>query len=661
MAIPSPSPQAFLAASEVTFQEVPDLGTLQLALKGALSAPELATWKPLLISSQISQTYAAAGMYADAFQLGTGSSAQVVIAFEGSAHKEQWLNDNLLVLQGITPPALPDALNFTNEVIKRAGIPASQVFVTGFSLGGLEAEYVGWKLKLAGGSTFAAPGVPGYNSGAQTTLIDYVEYGDPVANYASDRQLAEAGLPPPNMAHVGTVKLLGSALDAVGLFASASALLVSPYLGPDGALTALAGFLGVGSLGYTNHQPEHYAQDLQDFLKGNLPVVEDDQVVGMTTDRDVPSTPNGRRLSGSGSPPIPIGGGGDPSPSAPINSLTTSARDTLRGTSEALNGDLMKNFGGNDVIDVKIPLPFGTDIHGIEITQGFGGVGASKPSHVGSLYYSVDFAFNGDLGTPVLAEGNGTVVAVGNEIANNTIVTDTNDPRSFGNFVTIHYDSGFYATYEHLMQKNPTVVKIGDAVYTGTTLGYVGLTGNTTGAHLHVQFGDTTYQMSLGVIANGSTAANGNTPPILFATSEADNGILHTLSEFGGRVYDGDNLTTSSPPTMSFLSESGSNQTISAYTSAETLLGSQFGDTFQGTSANLNGDLIKLFGGNDAIDVTDLSFAHALLSYGGTPDTGTLTLGDGFRGAQIALAGNFHQAGFHLASDLHGGTNITYG
>lgn len=122
--------------------------------------------------------------------------------------------------------------------------------------------------------------------------------------------------------------------------------------------------------------------------------------------------------------------------------------------------------------------------------------------------------------------------------------------------------------------------------------------------------------------------------------------------------------TTALPTTTSFISENGSNQIIAAHTSAETLLGSsQYGDTFQGTSANLNGDLIKHFGGNDVIDVTDLNFAHAilLLSYGGMPGTGTLTLSDGFRGTQIALAGNFDKAHFHLANDMHGGTNITYG
>ena len=88
---------------------------------------------------------------------------------------------------------------------------------------------------------------------------------------------------------------------------------------------------------------------------------------------------------------------------------------------------------------------------------------------------------------------------------------------------------------------------------------------------------------------------------------------------------------------------------------------SQFEDTFQGTSEALNGDLIKVFGGNDVIDITDLDFGRATLSYSGAAEGGTLNLSDGVHSAGITLAGDFRQANFHLATDLQGGTNITYG
>jgi choice-of-anchor C domain-containing protein len=119
--------------------------------------------------------------------------------------------------------------------------------------------------------------------------------------------------------------------------------------------------------------------------------------------------------------------------------------------------------------------------------------------------------------------------------------------------------------------------------------------------------------------------------------------------------------TGSSASAMSFLATSESSHIISAQVSGETLIGSSsFGDTFQGTSANLNGDLIKLFSGNDVIDVTDLNFASATLSYSGTQAAGTLSLTDGLHNASIGLSGDFNQSAFHLASDLHGGTNISY-
>jgi hypothetical protein len=118
----------------------------------------------------------------------------------------------------------------------------------------------------------------------------------------------------------------------------------------------------------------------------------------------------------------------------------------------------------------------------------------------------------------------------------------------------------------------------------------------------------------------------------------------------------------SSAASISFLPVFGSGHTISAHPDRETLVGSfQHNDTFQGTSTNLNGDVILLFGGKDVIDVTDLNFASTNLHYQGTAIIGTLDLNDGVHSTRISLAGDYHQANFHLASDMHGGTNVTYG
>jgi len=69
--------------------------------------------------------------------------------------------------------------------------------------------------------------------------------------------------------------------------------------------------------------------------------------------------------------------------------------------------------------------------------------------------------------------------------------------------------------------------------------------------------------------------------------------------------------------------------------------------------AGLTGDIIKGFGGNDKIDVTDLA-PTAGLTY--TAATGRLTAG----GLSLSVTGGFSGGQFHLAGDGHGGSFITY-
>jgi hypothetical protein len=396
----SVTPQDYIAFDWIVDSGAKDATQLgQYVSRAASQDPNLQNWKPFLISSAN-----ASGMYADAFKIGSGSSAQIVIAFQAS-HADnlaQVKTDVSLGLGGnlsTSPPAtLTDAKTFVDVVVKQAesqGIHPNQIFVTGHSLGGAEAEYVMWKTpSLGGGITFGAPGLPGYDStGTPPHLIDIINRGDPVGNYASDTKSAEPGVAPPSgHDHVGKVFSTGTELEANTL-----------------TKTSQAGVAGVAALWNTVHSLGNYQKDL--------------------------------------------GVNFDPS-----------------------------------VITKAIPT-------------------ASVPS---------------------------------------------------------------------------------------------------------------------------------------LASAQIDA------------------KTTLSPSTMSFTN--GSDHTVSAHTMGETLVGSsQHGNTFQGTSANLNGDLIKLFGGNDVIDATDLNFAHAVLSYNGSPTAGTLSLNDGVHSAGIGLIGDFNQAHFHLASDLHGGTNVTFG
>ena len=84
------------------------------------------------------------------------------------------------------------------------------------------------------------------------------------------------------------------------------------------------------------------------------------------------------------------------------------------------------------------------------------------------------------------------------------------------------------------------------------------------------------------------------------------------------------------------------------------------GDVFQGTSANLAGAHIANWSATDSLDITDLAPAHATLATMQATGLDTLVLSDGSHTATVSLTGTFSASGFHLASDTHGGTVLTY-
>lgn len=76
------------------------------------------------------------------------------------------------------------------------------------------------------------------------------------------------------------------------------------------------------------------------------------------------------------------------------------------------------------------------------------------------------------LGTPVLACKSGTVKSL------------MNNDRVYGNCIVISHAKGIESLYAHLGE---VLVGVGDAVFTGQAIGHVGLTGMTTGPHLHFE------------------------------------------------------------------------------------------------------------------------------------------------------------------------------
>jgi len=199
-----------------------------------------------------------------------------------------------------------------------------------------------------------------------------------------------------------------------------------------------------------------------------------------------------------------------------------------------------------------IPLPFGQDatdngVLGSTITQDFGeGVrepidltgsdgdlgstndhGKIDPNHFIDryFYYAIDFGL--DVGTKVLAEGSGHVVGT----SQNDVVDNTLGPSPYlGNYITISYDDGIFATYIHLEDGSIPQALLDTPsaqVSVGQEIGDVGLTGATGGHHLHVTYGAQLVTTTSGVtMADGSLAGNPLGVPVAFKTGQLSDGTV---------------------------------------------------------------------------------------------------------------------------------------
>ena len=178
------------------------------------------------------------GFYAAAYTLGTGANESIVISFEGTNIANYQANSvfstaeilaDYKLYKGELPADLKEAATFAENVLKTAqseGISKSNIYLTGHSLGGAEAEYADVKTGLTG-TTFGAPGISSdyIPSGKTSHLTDYVEYGDPVGNYAYTGPNSPEGpfIYSDNVEHFGTTKYTGHPSDALALIASGQA------------------------------------------------------------------------------------------------------------------------------------------------------------------------------------------------------------------------------------------------------------------------------------------------------------------------------------------------------------------------------------------------------------------------------------------------------
>lgn len=212
---------------------------------------------------------ASTGFYGAAF---VTPQKQVIVGFEGTnfftdngQFTAAQVIDDANIYGGTNAPSYQTSLQFTRTAIKDAaaqGIGRSNVFLAGHSLGAADAEFVATKTGLAG-TTFGTPGISTSIFGSKPSqLTNYVEFGDPVGNYANNADYPFPG--PPlgpivlngTIQHYGGQSLLGNQFpDQLPLVGAAAAFALNTEAGFAAAGTALAGALYF-------HQLQVYADSL---------------------------------------------------------------------------------------------------------------------------------------------------------------------------------------------------------------------------------------------------------------------------------------------------------------------------------------------------------------------------------------------------------------
>jgi hypothetical protein len=219
---------------------------------------------------------------------------QVIIAYQGTTGGLNIILDPVAAFQqvitdiddvisdesGGTPAAYTSSLNFAKSVIslaKAQGYTTSNIFVTGHSLGGIEAEYTASQTGL-GGISFEPTGIaePPASGVTGANFVNTVTYGDPVASFSSDIQ-SEQPTAPPYVAgggqapHFGSIVFLGTPSDETTLTnefgGTQNQWFGSAFLDPLTVTNA-------GILMATFHLPGVQAHDLNVTLNPTTPIVD---------------------------------------------------------------------------------------------------------------------------------------------------------------------------------------------------------------------------------------------------------------------------------------------------------------------------------------------------------------------------------------------------
>ena len=134
--------------------------------------------------------------------------------------------------------------------------------------------------------------------------------------------------------------------------------------------------------------------------------------------------------------------------------------DSIKGFDEYFDDEsrnLRKAF-------LKSPIKFGRISSRYNMRRYIKLYGRIKP-HLGT-----DFA--APVGTPIMSTANGTVIK-------------SSYTRGNGNYVKVKHNATYSTQYLHMKKR---AVKVGDVVKQGQVIGYIGMTGNTTGPHVCYRF-----------------------------------------------------------------------------------------------------------------------------------------------------------------------------
>lgn len=179
---------------------------------------------------------------------------------------------------------------------------------------------------------------------------------------------------------------------------------------------------------------------------------------------------------------------------------TTRQKNTLLGSVKSKESEYQKLLSAKlakkqafekELLEIEAELRFITDpsmippakagmlswpLASVKLTQQFGDTDFSRANpglYSGKGHNGIDLG--APIGTPVLAAQSGVIEGIGD--------TDKTCPAaSYGKWVLIRHKNGLSTLYAHLSLIR---AEEGQSVEAGQTIGYVGLTGYTTGPHLH--------------------------------------------------------------------------------------------------------------------------------------------------------------------------------